>query len=188
LHEGDLYLLNGNTPVNVLPTLLSKLTAGIAISTGDNLDDYTDNVRAYCNANATAATVANIPVAAAGFLDVQTTGATVFQTYQTYNNAGSYTRYRYGGTWSTWKLCYMDDVIHKLNKTVTGTTSSSNSYISLGLNADYGVLAVRDTASTHICIPYWSTASNGWYARVLTTAMGNANNATVTLDVDYYLK
>ena len=93
----------------------------------------------------------------------------------------------WGSSQSIWST-KQTDLIHKLNKTVNGSTSSSNSYISLGLSADYGVLSVRDTSSTHICIPYWSTASNGWYARVLTTAMANANSATVSLDVDYYAK
>jgi len=80
------------------------------------------------------------------------------------------------------------NLMHKLNKTIRDTTSSSNSYVSLGLSSSYGVLSVIDTSSTHICIPYWSVASNGWYARVLTTAMANANNTAVVLDVDYYAK
>lgn len=79
--------------------------------------------------------------------------------------------------------------VARRTKTVSGTTSSSG-YISLGLNANYGILSVRRTDAGSICWPYWSTAASGWYAHLATTGASPAVVAStaVTLEVEYYAK
>lgn len=86
-------------------TLEQKLTVRVQISSNDNLNNYTTECRAYCNTNAIAATVTNIPTSSAGYLDVYTTGGNfVFQVYQTYNDTGMYTRARTSASdWTDWR-------------------------------------------------------------------------------------
>ena len=101
-----------------------------------------------------------------------------------------------GSAASRWKGIYTNAVdiggypaVARRTKTVSGTTSSSG-YISLGLNANYGILSVRRTDTGSICWPYWSTAASGWYAHLATTGASPAAVAStaVTLEVEYYAK
>ena len=93
-----------------------------------------------------------------------------------------------------WKNIYTDAVniggnpaVAKRTKTVSGTTSA-NANISLGLNSNYGILSVRNTAANHVCIPYCTTGG-AWYAKVAAISnLDPAANTAVTLEVDYYAK
>ena len=102
--------------------------------------------------------------------------------------------YNLGSTSTRWRTLYAGAVdingnpaVAKQTKTVTGTTSA-NANIALGLNSNYGILSVRDTATSRICIPYCS-AGGAWYSKIVAISdMSPAANAAVTLEVDYYAK
>lgn len=102
--------------------------------------------------------------------------------------------YNLGSTSTRWRTLYAGAVdingnpaVAKQTKTVSGTTSA-NANIALGINSTYGILSVRDTATSRLCIPYCS-AGGAWYAKICAISdMSPAANAAVTLEVDYYAK
>ena len=81
--------------------------AGSEIPNGANLNSYRTTGYYSQNSNADASAGSNYPESLAGMLEVITddtgNGLHTLQRYAIYNNANTYVRYYYNGTWSSWR-------------------------------------------------------------------------------------
>ena len=102
----------------------------------------------------------------------------------------------FGSSVYRWGTAYVNAVniggypaVAKRNKTVTGNTTA-NGNISLALSGDYGILSVRRTDASGVCIPYFINSEAKWYVHIISpmASYGVIASTAVTLDVDYYLK
>ncbi|WNO25844.1 minor tail protein [Arthrobacter phage Altadena] len=99
VHTHALSSLTGRLDFSQLPAF-PELPAGV------DLNSYiTDGIWHQSQNADTASPAANYPAATAGLLEVKVATSTfVYQRYTVYNTGAEYTRARYNGSWSAWRL------------------------------------------------------------------------------------
>ena len=149
--------------------LTQQLFAGykgcVAIPENSDLDDYTTPGLYFCPANATVATIANVPNTAAFSLVVlQTAGVIqIFREYGYGSNANEYTRRYYGGSWTTWvRAPRLNELYTKTEADgrylkLTGGTVTGNIVFSGATNATSSIKMSTETSNYRVGVQWEST-------------------------------
>ena len=158
--------------------LTQQLFAGykgcVAIPENSDLDDYTTPGLYFCPANATVATIANVPNTAAFSLVVlQTAGVIqIFREYGYGLNANEYTRRYYNGTWTSWvRAPRLNELYTKTEADgrylkLTGGIVTGNIVFSGTANATSSIRMSTDTSNYRVGTQWQSLAEGTKLAEI----------------------